>query len=400
MTGFIVFLFILMIPFFYKSAFKMNLKLIGVYTFLILIREVVATINVYFFKLPGSKGDARVFHEMAEIIASTGEYSFELGHLAFADFLGFIYRVSEVSFMLGHQLSILAFSLSCVVLLKIVSVLDFERYKVQTLLVYGSLPSVVLNGTFVLRESYEVLFMMMAVYFGIKLIKNNRNVLFNFSFLISLILMGVLHRALMAYAFFLLFIFIWWSTIRTETLNKSKKRIAAVIYTFLILALIPFLGAVFKDVMFMFYNFSVIDSIVYHRENTIVSNASYEVSLNPSNLISFVFSFLKIYFYYLFAPFLWNISNFYDVYAVSESIIRMILIYCSIKIWRESYGENKSYLFLMLLIFVGISFLWSVGTVNYGTAIRHRMMDWWIISILGTPYLVRYFRRIFKYIFR
>jgi len=400
MTAFIVFLFILMIPFFYKSVFKMNVKLIGVYAFLILIREVVATINVYFFRLKGSHGDAVLFHETAEIIASTGEYTFVLGHPAFANFLGFIYRVSEVSFMLGHQLSILAFALSSVVLLKIISVLDFERYKVQTLLVYGSLPSIVLNGTFVLRESYEVLFMMMAVYFGIKLIKNNRNVLFNFSFLISLILMGVLHRALMAYAFFLLFIFIWWATNRPETLKKSKKRMIAALYTILILVLIPFLGAVFADVMFIFYNFSIIDTIAHHREVATVSNASYGVSLDLSGPISFVVSFLKIYSYYLFAPFIWNISNFLDTYAVFESIVRMILIYYSIKIWRESYGENRSYLFLMLLIFVGISFLWSVGTINYGTAIRHRMMDWWIISILGTPYLVRFLRRINKYIYR
>lgn len=400
MTAFIVFLFILMIPFFYKSVFKMNVKLIGVYIFLILMREVVATINAYFFRLPGSKGDAVKFHEAAEIIASTGEYSFVLGHTAYADFLGFIYRVSEVSFMLGHQLSILAFSLSCVVLLKIVSVLDFERYKVQTLLVYGSLPSIVLNGTFVLRESYEVLFMMMAIYLGIKLIKNNRNILFNFSFLISLILMGLLHRALIAYAFFLLFIFIWWQTNLPGTIKTSKKRMIAAFYIILILVLIPFLGAAFADVMVVFYSFSIFDSIVYHREAATVSNASYVASLELSNSISIVTSFLKIYTYYLFAPFLWNISNFNDVYAVFESIVRMILIYYSIKIWRESYGENRSYLLLMLLIFVGISFLWSVGTVNFGTAIRHRMMDWWIISILGTPYLVRFLRRINKYIYR
>jgi hypothetical protein len=68
----------------------------------------------------------------------------------------------------------------------------------------------------------------------------------------------------------------------------------------------------------------------------------------------------------------------------------------SVKIWHEAQDEKRVYLALMLLIFISISFLWAVGTTNYGTVMRHRMMDWWIISILGTPYLVKYLRFKFK----
>jgi len=388
-----------MIPFLYKNIFRMDKRLVGIYVFLILIREVVAIINVYFFTLPGSKGDAIKFHEEAERIANTGEYLFSLGHPVYEIFLGFVYRISGVSFMLGHQLSILIFSLSCVVLLKIVNILRMGHYKSQILLVYGALPSVVLNSTFTLRESYEVLFMMMVVYLGIKSVKNNKNLMLNLGFFVSLVLMGMLHRALLVYSFFLLFLFIWWSNNQSNALKNSKKRILAVFYTIAILMLIPLFSLVFQDMIFIFYDLNLIDSITHHREATIISNASYAVNLDSSSVISFILSFFEIYFYYLFTPFLWEVSNFYDVYAFVESIIRMILIYCSVKLWYGTHDERRTYLTLMLLIFISISFLWSVGTTNYGTAIRHRMMDWWIISILGTPYLVEYLRRKFKKIY-
>ena len=401
MAGVIILLLIvLLIPFFYKNVFSMNKRLIGIYIFHIFVREVVAVINVYFFTMPGSKGDAISFHKAATNIANTGEYVFILGHQVYELFLGFVYLALGSSSMLGHQLSILIFSLSCVFLLKTVNILGVERYKSQILLVYGALPSIILNGTFILRESYEVLFMMMAVYLGIKSIKSNRNVLLNLGFIISLILLGALHRALLIYSFFLLFAFIWWSNNQSSKLKNYKKKSYSILYIIAIILIIPLLGNLFQDMVRIFYDLNVFEVVSAHRKVTSVSTASCGVELDNSSIISFMLSISEIYFHYLFAPFLWNVSNFYDIYAFFESTVRMILIYFSVKIWHKAQGEKRTYLALMLLIFISISFLWAVGTTNYGTAIRHRMMDWWIISILGTPYLVEYLRCKFKKISR
>jgi hypothetical protein len=46
-----------------------------------------------------------------------------------------------------------------------------------------------------------------------------------------------------------------------------------------------------------------------------------------------------------------------------------------------------------------MTFLWAIGTVNYGTSIRHHVLTNWIIIILGglglIDFVVRQFRKIF-----
>ena len=44
---------------------------------------------------------------------------------------------------------------------------------------------------------------------------------------------------------------------------------------------------------------------------------------------------------------------------------------------------------LMLILFFSMSIMWAVGTTNYGTAIRHNMLTWWILVIGGVPPLIK-----------
>lgn len=39
--------------------------------------------------------------------------------------------------------------------------------------------------------------------------------------------------------------------------------------------------------------------------------------------------------------------------------------------------------FLLLLIFLVTSFMWSSGTFNFGTAVRHHILTNWILLILA-----------------
>jgi hypothetical protein len=42
----------------------------------------------------------------------------------------------------------------------------------------------------------------------------------------------------------------------------------------------------------------------------------------------------------------------------------------------------------MLVLYFSMTLMWAVGTTNYGTAIRHHMLSWWIIVIVGIPPLI------------
>jgi len=34
-----------------------------------------------------------------------------------------------------------------------------------------------------------------------------------------------------------------------------------------------------------------------------------------------------------------------------------------------------------------MTFMWSLGTTNYGTGMRHKMMSWWMLALMGGPLL-------------
>ena len=77
--------------------------------------------------------------------------------------------------------------------------------------------------------------------------------------------------------------------------------------------------------------------------------------------------------------------------------MRMILICFSVKQWRKAYGSQRRLLGLMLILYFSITFMWALGTTNYGTAMRHHMLSWWIIVIIGIPPLMK---KLGRFLFR
>ena len=102
----------------------------------------------------------------------------------------------------------------------------------------------------------------------------------------------------------------------------------------------------------------------------------------------FILSVIKMYGYYLFAGFSWRFDKLVDVYASIEAIFRVTLIYFSVLGWCKAVGLQKRLLGLMLVLYISMTLLWAMGTTNYGTAMRHHLVSWWIIVILGVPPLM------------
>jgi hypothetical protein len=111
-----------------------------------------------------------------------------------------------------------------------------------------------------------------------------------------------------------------------------------------------------------------------------------------------IYTSCKLYVHYLFAPFPWQVKNALDTYAAMESILRMTFIYFSVKHWRKAYGVQRRLLGLMLILFFSMSFMWAMGTTNYGTAIRHHMLSWWILVIAGLPLLMESLSRVWVFL--
>ena len=72
--------------------------------------------------------------------------------------------------------------------------------------------------------------------------------------------------------------------------------------------------------------------------------------------------------------------------------ILLIIFILIKKLTNQDQAIQKNILGLMILLYFTITFLWAIGTVNYGTSIRHHVMSWWILTVVGVPSLMQYLR--------
>lgn len=377
------------------SEFRNSAQLMLAYWFVIVLHQAVAFTNAFLFTTISAANDARTFHNFGMMIAQSGNFVFSIGDVFYKNMLGVVYWIFGPSLMLAQQLSILAFSISCVVLVKILCQLELSRYRVPILLVFGALPTMVFLGSLTLRESYQIVFFMLAVYFGLKMHITrdiNRYLLF---MIMSAVAMGVFHQALSIYAFFLVVLFLLWTHRPVSRLGSVKKlRLMAVLaIPALILGVTTYAATDSALSFFASGNMELLDHAAKYRDGSLLARATYGITFDLSSPLMAIYTGLMLYTHYLFAPFPWKVNNVLDVYASIESLSRLVLICFALKNWRNAYGTQRRLLGLMLILFFSMTFLWAIGTTNYGTAIRHNMLSWWVLVITGLPLLMETLNR-------
>ena len=380
--------------------------------FVLVMHHIVALTNTYLFIIHGADADAVRFHRLGVEWAMDGKWSIVLGAEFYQQFLGIFYRIFEPSHLLGEELSIFAFLLACFVLIKLMDLLNINRYRVGLLLMFGLLPTNLVLGSVTMRESYQILFFMLSVYWGLRFhVKPAKNALI--FCVLSALIMGFSHRALILYILFLLpVLFLWFPKQISNSPDRrwffSRKRFIIIgIILILIIGLliigillkIQGLGALASVFSGKGLEYAEVYRIRLMFEMAPDARANYGIFLDTSSVGSLIKTTSLIYIYYLFAPFPWQITNWLDVYAFAESLLRVILILFSIISCYRAEGLQRSIRGLLLVIFFSMTLLWSTGTVNYGTSIRHHLLTNWIIVILGgsglIDFMVRQFRRLF-----
>lgn len=138
---------------------KKDKKLTLVIGFVLLLHHFVAIINTYFYTFPGAEPDPANFHRDAIVWATNGKWIFSVGANFYEQLLGTFYRIFGPSQLFGEELSVLAFLLSCFVLIEIIKLLNISKYTVLLLLIYGLLPTNLIFCSKILREPYQILFL-------------------------------------------------------------------------------------------------------------------------------------------------------------------------------------------------------------------------------------------------
>jgi hypothetical protein len=397
-AGWFLFLLTFFLPLFYIEFRKDRSLIIAVWISLV-VHQIIAILNAYvFLNIFYSCGDAFVFHKLAVKLTINEGYLFtnlftNVDGKFYTNFLGSVYQIFGTSYFLAHQITLLSHVFSIVVLVKLLRLTGFYSYRIGIVLAFAMLPTNIIWGSVPLRETHQILFFMLFIYFIIKyhVVNQKRWMLYA---LISAFLLTRFHHGLALFvvvAVLIMSISRIWKPAKKILLTISKKRLyligAIVVGMTLALTFLNLGGATYE-----LLSGNILKYATKYRGGHNISRAYYGVDFEIHSITAFLTSGSRIFLYYMLAPFPWQISSFIDIYAVFENTWRFFLIIFSVRHYLKSQGPNKRMIRMLIILYVLMALIWAAGTVNYGTALRHHMVNYWIIVILGVPGFTSFMR--------
>ncbi|MBU2482982.1 MAG: hypothetical protein KJ760_18020, partial [Proteobacteria bacterium] len=370
------------------------------------IYHAVSFINGFFFRTPGADVDALDFHTTAVALSETGVFRLWFWADLYTNLLTIVYSLADSnSIMVGQSMSIIFVSLSIIVFIRFFELIRSDKSSMSVLVLF-LLPSMILMCSVTLRESYEIFFSLLSFYCFSHYFYSKKKIQLIFS-AIAAFFMVLFHPVLSIWALFLfLFIVLEASgiSLKTVVFFFAKRKIVVLIAIGLCLTMIPVTYKQTNDVLkgenlvSSLVKGNLVHHAIYWRNMSIMyaeisnANAIYGVPLEVDSIPAFFSSISKIGFYYFAAPLPWKVSRLIDVYATTENLWRILLIILSLKSISR-YHEKKYLLNFLFFSYLLISVVWAMGTVNFGTAMRHHLIGYWLLVLLGFPELEAFFMR-------
>ncbi len=349
------------------------------------LRFLVAIWNGFFGPSIGADGDAIMFHEVAVHVSNTGVFDakYNIGWV-YSIFLGVIYYITLNSIFIGSLLSCFAWLISAIVLNKSIQLLGIhQKYRDRALLFYAIIPSSIFFTSVTLREVYQLLFVNILIYSSLMiLIKKNSK--YWFLLALSALILGLLHFGLVLYALVVSVLTFYFTSIRQEKLFSLE-----LIIFYMPAIIILSYGAInlFTSVVPFDFSDGLAGAVESYQMGHNESRAMYVYKPEINGLFD-LFLFMPIsLMQYLLEPMPWRIATTLDLALFLENIIRCLFIYFAIKSFFTIKKSLKTPLIFLILIFLALEMLWALGTVNWGSAVRHHVPGMGILMLIGVCFL-------------
>ncbi|WP_223634656.1 hypothetical protein [Planococcus sp. 4-30] len=339
----------------------------GKWIFLIYIgfclRIVILLIDIYvpFIPIFGSGADTEYFHTASLKIAN-GEMSLSEGRTFYVTLLSGFYYFFGDQRILAQFLNIVLWIFSAIYLLKTLRIFNVNETLIfWSLVIFTFAPNLMFMTSILLRESIIIFFLMLSLY-NFFTWMNKKNFL-SFLFAIIFILFSMLFHAgmigvLLSYLVILIFL-------QSKKGIKNKK-------LYLFFFIIIFLFLLLNDDLFLSKFLSLQEDGVENLDVTNSGGSAYLQSFNHLNgWLVFLLTPLKMIFF-LFSPLPFNWRGMSDLISFGfDSVIYIFLAIMILTYIKKSSLEKKVKVSLVILLFISI-FVFSYGTGNAGTAMRHR----------------------------
>ena len=382
---------------------KKHPKLFWIICISFILRFITIHFNLYFFNLDESLGDSIRFEALGWIIADNtfntnsdaqfcecindfnGNHFVVPKNLQFPQFsltsAYFIsYFISIIYFLFGRIplfisfLSLFSGIVSIIFFYFVMKLVWGEKISNKATWIFVLFPSHILYSSVILRESFALMFFLVSLYIFLRGYKNNNYFLLLFS-LFLIFISFLFHQSFIA-CLFIYLVFVIYKMYASIFSRFGIEKLIFIPFIFIFLYFIYF--SFFDNVMLAKVpNIKEIFSSqfwIQHNLSKGFGNAKFPDFFNNNNV--FIFLPIKII-YFLFSPFLWDISSPKHIIGIVDSFLYFYLFF--------NISKNSNVLFknplskILVIILLPMIIFLTLSTSNFGTSIRHRLKNFAII---------------------
>ena len=344
------------------------------------IRFFVAVWNGFFGPSFGADGgDALSFHIGAVYYSGNLSFDeFKIGSF-YSYVLGIFYFLVNDSLFFGSLLSCIAWLFSAVLLHRSMKLITMELSSQRlAMLFYVLFPSSIFFTSVTLREPYQLLFVNMAVYAALKVYIQKSFVHWSM-LLVAVVGMGVLHGALLLFGpLFLIGLTMMIMLRRRSGFSFVKLAVITPILAISVFYGWPLFSAVSYNLEDGFA--SSVESFQYGALST-AARGNYRDDVSISGMLDLLLFLPLSLFQYFFEPMPWRRLAVVDLPLLMENVIRAWLIWKAVTGLRVMPLHNRRAVLFVFIAFLVIEVIWSVGTINWGTAARHHIPSFGLLLI-------------------
>ncbi|MGF1560552.1 MAG: hypothetical protein ACFB3T_00045 [Geminicoccaceae bacterium] len=372
------------------------LPLLAIYVASLATHVVVSFYNAYVDTLIGAGQDAVTFHRVASENAGRGLWQPGIGADLYETTLQILYASFGSSLFLGQALTIATTALAFVYLCLIARHLKIERVFVLFVL-FAFLPSKILFFSITLRDVFEMTFLIVGVYYGLRWRQSQNNGHLTLM-LASLVFAGLWHHAFLAFTMAAALLLVLWPQRWHNAGDGSARRTALGLAVMLALMFVGF-GALIGLLSYVtaLPGGQTISSLVAGDSERLLTKAEavrrHLSAERPRTDYGADNGIVLQFIYYLFKPFPWEIRGLSDLVAGMEAILRFILLACAFHYVLSGRGRWRGTPGMLLTLYLGAALFWSLGTSNYGNGSRHHLTHFWLLCLVAAPALQGHLER-------
>jgi hypothetical protein len=343
------------------------------------LRLIVSAWNGFVGPSIGAELDAVSFHLKAiEYSKSPTLEDAGIGWV-YANLLGYVYYFTMESLFLGGFLSCAAWLASALILKNSLNILQVDSSaKVYAMMLYALLPSSVMFTSVTLREPYQLLFVNIAINAVLNIYYHRA---YKYWSVLALAIAGggAMHGGLLAFGVFLFS----GSLLLVATREKKKKSwIRGCFLGFISVAALWFGYQFFT---YIAYNLEQgVGNAIEAYQNSVRSQGARTNYMEAVDISGLSGMFLHIFgglVQYLFEPYPWKITSASDIVVLLENVLRGWLIWRMGVNFMKASGSQRNLSMFLILAYLMIETMWSLGTTNWGTAVRHHIPSFGLLLL-------------------